>query len=606
MSRTCLVALSLLGVAVASAGPGRAEEAPRSLPAAEGLVLDGRLDEAAWSDALVVPAATVDVPDVESPTGTRPLAVDVRLLRDDRGAWIGVRADESPGAGLGLHVFVAGPEALTAADAWGFTYRPFELRADRVAVVAPFVDARVHLPVDAASDISQRDRWTLEAYVPLGPVHADAGAPRRLGMAVLTRTVNVVADAPAGVFARGPGHWLPVAAPKGGWKAPAADAAALEAEARRELDRRTAFAGWLRALFEGEAADARPAFRAMSRLAARVRQTEPLDRMLEARPDLFVPIEVARGDILERMGFFDEAATAYEAALARAPGWNEARYGLHARLAARRALEAPAGEPNDLAALDARIAALEEAAGDDPWRRAGVALARAERAYRLNEADAAATLLEPLRERFPGDAWIVQLGERIASARQSEPIERRAWSTPPSPRPRVRVTTPRGPVVVELFEDDAMQAVAQWIWLVQKGFYDGLAVHHTVPGCWVAFGDPGTADGASEAARADVGAGGPGYSIEVPDSPRRPRRGAVALERTAEGVVGSRFLFVTGTVGELSDVLVVIGHVVEGAEAVDGLRQGDRLGPFAIEHLREGTVYRPLGRDGLPAPEPTR
>ena len=586
--------------------PARAEEAPRDVPAAEGLQLDGRLDEAAWADALVVPAGAVDVPDITSPTGVRPLGLDVRLLRDATGVWIGVRADESPGGGVGLHVFVAGPDALTAADAWGFTYRPLELRADRLAVLAPFVDARAHFPVDAAVDISQAGSWTIEAYVPFAPVHTDAVAPRRLGLGILTRTANVFADAPAGAFARGPAQWLPIAAPADGWQAPVADEIAYEAETQRESRRRAAFAGWMRAMFEAEAADARPEYRALSRLAARAWEGRPLDQLLEARPDLVVPITVARGDVLERMGFFDEAAAAYEAALALAPGWNEARYGLHVRLAARRALEAPAGEANDLGALDARIDALEQAAGDDPWRRSGVDLAKAERAYRLNDPEAAAALLELLRARFPGDAWIVQLAERVAAARESEPAERRVWSNPPSPRPRVRIETPRGPVVVELFEDDALQAVAQWMWLAQEGFYEGLAVHHTVPGCWVASGDPGSAEEATAEARAAVGAGGPGYVIEAPDSPRRPRRGALALERPAEGVVGYRFLFVTGTLGELSDVLVVIGHVVEGADAVDALREGDRLGAFTIERAREGSVYRPLGMDGLPAPKPVR
>ena len=53
-------------------------------------------------------------------------------------------------------------------------------------------------------------------------------------------------------------------------------------------------------------------------------------------------------------------------------------------------------------------------------------------------------------------------------------------------------------------------------------------------------------------------------------------------------------------------MLVVIGHVVEGADAVDALREGDRLGAFTIERAREGSVYRPLGMDGLPAPKPVR
>ena len=42
--------------------------------------------------------------------------------------------------------------------------------------------------------------------------------------------------------------------------------------------------------------------------------------------------------------------------------------------------------------------------------------------------------------------------------------------------PRVKFETSKGDVVIELFENEAPQAVANFITLVKKGFYDGVIV----------------------------------------------------------------------------------------------------------------------------------
>ncbi len=611
--------LALVVAAATSLGAARragADEGPRDVPVAGVLVLDGRVDEAAWASATLLPCAAMDVPDLGAANGLRTVKPVVRLLRDDTWLWIGVEVDEAPGAGIGLHAFLAGPSANGAADAWGFTYRPVELRADRLVAIAPVASAREALPVEAARDIAQAARWTLEARVPLAPVDADPHAPRRVGLAVLSRSPNVFADAPEEAFARGPAAWLSIAAPEGGWRPPVVEPGAFDAEARAERARRAAFAAWLNVQFASSEADLRPEHREASRIAARAWFEQPLHALEAVRPDLAVPIAVARGDLLERLGRLEEAAAAYAAALAISPGWHEARFGRDVRVAARRALAIDPGGPTDAGVRDARVDAVAAEAGDDPWKALGAALAQAERAAARGDFGEADALIRPLRERFPGDGWIAQLADRVALERREEAGERRMRvvasddpNTPPptwAPRPRVRIATPHGPVLVELFEDDAREAVAQWMWLVAEGFYDGLAVHHTLPFRWVLGGDPGTAEGASDDAVAAIGAGGPGFAVESADSPRRPWRGSLALERPDEGLVGSRFALLTGTASEASDALVVIGHVLEGMDAVDALRRGDRLGPFTIESARPGSIYRPIGRDGRPAPRPVR
>jgi len=68
--------------------------------------------------------------------------------------------------------------------------------------------------------------------------------------------------------------------------------------------------------------------------------------------------------------------------------------------------------------------------------------------------------------------------------------------------PRVRMKTSKGELVIELFENEAPQAVGNFVSLVEKGYYDGLIFHRVLPGFMAQGGCP---DG--------TGGGGPGYKI---------------------------------------------------------------------------------------------
>src|SRR5262249_21864610 len=68
--------------------------------------------------------------------------------------------------------------------------------------------------------------------------------------------------------------------------------------------------------------------------------------------------------------------------------------------------------------------------------------------------------------------------------------------------PKVKITTSQGDIVIELFEDQAPIATANFISLVDKKFYDGTKFHRVIPGFMAQGGDP----------KGD-GSGGPGYTI---------------------------------------------------------------------------------------------
>ncbi len=70
------------------------------------------------------------------------------------------------------------------------------------------------------------------------------------------------------------------------------------------------------------------------------------------------------------------------------------------------------------------------------------------------------------------------------------------------PLPRVLIETSKGDVVVELYENNAPNTVANFIELCEKGFYNGLPFHRVITHFMAQGGDP-----------LRDGSGGPGYAI---------------------------------------------------------------------------------------------
>ncbi len=136
----------------------------------------------------------------------------------------------------------------------------------------------------------------------------------------------------------------------------------------------------------------------------------------------------------------------------------------------------------------------------------------------------------------------------------------------PSPRPRVRLETSRGPVVIELRPDEAPVTTRRFLSLVGAGFYDGLRWHRVVPGFVVQGGDP----------RGD-GYGGPGWSQRCEDNRLAYERGAVGMALAGRDTGGSQFFITHGPQPHLEGRYTVFGFVVQGMDVVDRLQRGDRI-----------------------------
>jgi cyclophilin family peptidyl-prolyl cis-trans isomerase len=164
--------------------------------------------------------------------------------------------------------------------------------------------------------------------------------------------------------------------------------------------------------------------------------------------------------------------------------------------------------------------------------------------------------------------------------------------------PRVRLTTTKGEIVVELFENEAPDTVGNFISLVNSGFYDGLTFHRVISGFMAQGGCP-----------EGNGSGGPGYRIydetDKPDA-RKHFRGSLSMAKTAAPHSGGSQFFITfRPTPQLNGVHTVFGRVIEGMEVADSLQryeagaEGSEAGPQP-DRIIKAEVIRDRGHEYVP------
>jgi cyclophilin family peptidyl-prolyl cis-trans isomerase len=142
--------------------------------------------------------------------------------------------------------------------------------------------------------------------------------------------------------------------------------------------------------------------------------------------------------------------------------------------------------------------------------------------------------------------------------------------------PQVLMETSKGDVVLELFEDNAPNTVANFVSLVEKGFYDGLTFHRVIDRFMAQGGDP---DGR--------GSGGPGYRIKCEcyrKDAKNHDRGVIAMAHAGRDTGGSQFYITFVKTDHLDGKHTVFGRVIKGMENVDKLnRTGGGAKPDTIK-----------------------
>ena len=133
--------------------------------------------------------------------------------------------------------------------------------------------------------------------------------------------------------------------------------------------------------------------------------------------------------------------------------------------------------------------------------------------------------------------------------------------------PRVKLETSEGDIVIELFEDQAPETVANFISLVEDGFYDGLEFFQVIPSLYARTG-------CSE----NDGTTIPGYRIRSEfENPRSHFAGTVAMHNDGENTAGSQFMIMHRPDPNLVDKIVAFGRVIEGMDVVYGFKSVNRI-----------------------------
>lgn len=132
------------------------------------------------------------------------------------------------------------------------------------------------------------------------------------------------------------------------------------------------------------------------------------------------------------------------------------------------------------------------------------------------------------------------------------------------------IKTDFGDIVIEFYEEDAPQHVANFKKLAEEGFYDGTTFHRIIPNFMIQGGDPNSKD----EDRMNDGLGGTGYTIPA-EIKRYHKRGAVAAARKGDQVnpkrasSGCQFYICVVATRHLNGAYSVFGEVIDGMDVVD-------------------------------------
>lgn len=160
--------------------------------------------------------------------------------------------------------------------------------------------------------------------------------------------------------------------------------------------------------------------------------------------------------------------------------------------------------------------------------------------------------------------------------------------------PRVKIQTNQGDIVVELFENEAPNTVANFISLVEKGFYDGIQFHRVLPSFMAQVGDPRMKELKPGEKRATDD--GPGYSIACecvrPDH-RMHFRGTLSMAHAGPNTGGSQFFLTFSPTAHLDGAHTVFGRVIEGMDVLDKLERVDpQKGEAPVDKIIKAEVIR--------------
>ncbi len=143
---------------------------------------------------------------------------------------------------------------------------------------------------------------------------------------------------------------------------------------------------------------------------------------------------------------------------------------------------------------------------------------------------------------------------------------------------RVIIHTAKGDLEATLFPSKAPIAVANFLNLAHRKYFDGLTFHRVVPQFVIQGGDP-----------MGNGTGDPGYRFEneIDSTLSHQQVGTLAMANAGPDTNGSQF-YVTlvplapGHIKALDGKYTIFGQVTQGVDVANRVQQGDKIVSIAI------------------------
>lgn len=164
-------------------------------------------------------------------------------------------------------------------------------------------------------------------------------------------------------------------------------------------------------------------------------------------------------------------------------------------------------------------------------------------------------------------------------------------SAPYGPHPQVAVVTSKGIIVIEMFPDEAPYNVDNFLYLVDRGYYNNQQLFRVIQNFVIQGGDP-TNGGAD---------GGPGYSVPAELDPLQQLTGVLALGLDYPDNIhadvdsgGSQFYITESPQLHLDVNFTTMGRVVRGMAVVDAIRVHDA--ESAADRAKPADIVRRMFR----------
>ncbi len=136
------------------------------------------------------------------------------------------------------------------------------------------------------------------------------------------------------------------------------------------------------------------------------------------------------------------------------------------------------------------------------------------------------------------------------------------------------ITTNKGDIRLELFEDKVPKTVENFEKLVKDGYYDGLKFHRVIEDFMIQTGCP-----------KGTGTGGPGYTFadEFHKDLKHDQPGILSMANAGPNTNGSQFFITHVPTPWLDGKHSVFGRVLGDCQkVVDAIEQGDKMEKVVI------------------------